>query len=241
MKYRSIFISDTHLGFRGCQAAKLLDFLENVECEYLYLVGDIIDLWALSRSNCWKHKHTKIINQIIKIARGRTAVVYVPGNHDDAIRQYLPMVFEYVSLQDTAAHVCANGLTLKVMHGDQFDKVVLTSKWLAVIGSTLYDAMIYVNHHVNALRAKLGRPPWSLASYLKRKVKNAVKYVSSFEDAASQHALVNGFDGIVCGHVHQATVTEINGVTYANCGDWVESCTALVEHESGRLSVVRFD
>jgi len=237
MKYRATFISDTHLGFRGCQAASLLAFLESLETESLYLVGDIIDLWALSSSPNWWHKHTKVVNAVIKLARNGTKVFYIPGNHDEALRDYLPMTFEKIELVAETEHLTADGKRLLITHGDQFDSVVQQSALLAHIGSQLYDMSIWLNGHLNAARARFGRPPWSLAGYLKRRVKNAVKYVSSFEDAAVQHARDSDYDGIICGHIHQACVTEMGGLVYGNCGDWVESCTAIVELKDGTLEV----
>ena len=237
MKYRATFISDTHLGFRGCQANALLEFLNDLETETLYLVGDIIDLWALARSPAWKHKHTKVVNAIIKLARSGTKVIYVPGNHDEALRDYLPMTFERIEIRHDAEHVTANGKRLLVTHGDQFDKVVQQSAFLAHIGSELYDISIWLNGHLNSLLRAFNRPPWSLAGYLKRRVKNAVKYVSSFEEAAVQYARSEGYDGVVCGHIHQACVSE----QYSNCGDWVESCTAIVEMKDGKLEVYQYE
>ncbi len=240
MKARAIFISDTHLGFRGSQAADLLAFLETLDVEYLYLVGDIIDLWAMARSPAWKHKHTKVVNRVIAIARSGTKVFYLPGNHDEALRDYLPMVFEKVNLQEEAVHTTADGRRLLVVHGDRFDKVVQQSAFLAHIGSALYDMLIWANGHLNALRRALKRTPWSFAAYIKRRVKNAVMYVSSFEEAAMRHAQEEGYDGIICGHIHQASVIEDDAVLYANCGDWVESCTALIEDDDGRIRVINY-
>jgi UDP-2,3-diacylglucosamine pyrophosphatase LpxH len=238
--YRSIFISDTHLGTRGCRADFLGDFLQSVSCENLYLVGDIIDGWRLRRSWFWDHHHDEVLRLILRAARGGTNVVYVPGNHDEMMRKYVPLGLEIcgVKLQMEAEHTTADGKRLLITHGDAFDSVVRHAKVLALLGDWAYTAALGVNRYFNQIRVKLGYPYWSLSAWLKLQVKEAVKAIDRFETALADDAHKRGFDGVVCGHIHHAEMRMVNGVMYLNDGDWVESCTALVEHQDGRLELV---
>jgi UDP-2,3-diacylglucosamine pyrophosphatase LpxH len=238
--YRSIFISDTHLGTAGCQAGPLLDFLRRTESEFLYLVGDIVDGWQLKRRWYWHQSHNDVIQKVLRKARKGTSVVYIPGNHDEAARHFLDLAFGEILIRSEAVHVTADGRRLLVTHGDFFDAVVQCAKWLALLGDALYVFILRLNQHFNALRARLGLPYWSLSQYLKHRVKNAVRYVGAFEEALAREARTRGFDGVVCGHIHKAEIRVVDGILYCNDGDWVESLTALVEHHDGRLEIVRW-
>jgi len=240
LRTRSIFISDVHLGFKGCQAQYLLDFLRRVECDKVYLVGDIIDLWALSRSFYWPQAHNDVIRTILGKAKHGTRVVYVPGNHDRIFRDHDGLVMGNVEIQREAVHQTADGRRFLVLHGDEFDSIVRASPWLESLGSHAYSMALTANRYVNAIRQRFGYPYWSLAAFMKHKVKNAVQYITGFEKALAAAARERGLDGVICGHIHRAEITEIDGMTYCNDGDWVESCTALVEDFSGRLSLLRW-
>lgn len=237
--YRAIFLSDIHLGTRGCQADLLLDFLRRNESDYLYLVGDIVDGWRLKRSWYWAQSHNDVIQKILRKARKGTKVIYVPGNHDEAARDYCGLTFGGVQVMREAIHETADGRKFLVLHGDEFDAVVKL-KWLATLGDWAYDFALRANHWFNVVRRLLKLPYWSLSAYLKQKVKNAVEYVSNFEVAVAEAARQRGVDGVICGHIHHAEIRQIAGVTYCNDGDWVESCTGLVEHQDGRFEIIRW-
>jgi UDP-2,3-diacylglucosamine pyrophosphatase LpxH len=239
-QYRTIFISDVHLGTRGCRSDFLVDFLRNVECDHLYLVGDIVDGWRLRKSWYWDPSHDEVIRLILRKAQAGTRVTYIPGNHDEMFRDWLPMKLEIagVALARDAVHVTAGGQRLLVMHGDEFDSVVRYAKFLALLGDWAYTSALVFNRWFNAARRRLGYPYWSLSAWLKRQVKEAVKAIDRFETALANEARRRGFDGVVCGHIHHAEMRQVGGVMYMNDGDWVESCTALVEHGDGRLELV---
>jgi UDP-2,3-diacylglucosamine pyrophosphatase LpxH len=237
-KYRTIWISDIHLGTRGCNAAMLVDFLRSVECETLYLVGDIVDGWRLRKGWYWPDAHNEVVRRILKMAHRGTRVVFVAGNHDEVLRDYAGMTFGGVELVLEAVHLTADGRTLLVQHGDAFDGVVLYAKWLAFLGDKAYGATLRLNILLNRVRRHLRLPYWSLSNYLKKRVKNAVQYVSNFEEAVAAEARARGADGIVCGHIHCAEIRMIGDVTYYNDGDWVESCTALAEDADGTIRIV---
>ena len=239
-RFRAIWISDTHLGTTGCQAARLLEFLRRTESDYLYLVGDIIDGWQLRRRWYWHQSHNDVVQKILRKARKGTEVIYIPGNHDEAAGHFLDLAFGGITIRREEIHRTALGLRLLVIHGDLFDGVVQHAKWLAYLGDRLYTLTLRLNHHFNALRARLGLPYWSLAQFLKHKVKNAVSYISAFEEALAAEARSRGFDGVVCGHIHKAEIREIDGILYCNDGDWVESLTALVETTAGELKIVHW-
>jgi UDP-2,3-diacylglucosamine pyrophosphatase LpxH len=240
LRLRSVFISDVHLGFKGCRAEFLLDFLRRVECEQIYLVGDIIDLWSLQRSFYWPQAHNDVIRTILGKAKHGTRVVYVPGNHDRAFRDHDGLTLGNVEIRLEAIHETADGRRFLVLHGDEFDSIVRASPLLESVGSHAYAAALRLNRYVNAVRHLLGYPYWSLAAFLKHKVKNAVKYIANFERALAVEARRRGVDGVICGHIHRAEITEIDGILYCNDGDWVESCTTLVEDFAGRLSLLRW-
>ncbi|HQT60337.1 MAG TPA: UDP-2,3-diacylglucosamine diphosphatase [Acidiphilium sp.] len=239
-RYRSVFISDTHLGTRGCRADFLADFLRRTSAEHIYLVGDIIDGWRLQRGWYWDKHHDDVVTQLLRSARAGTKVTYIPGNHDEAVRRYLHLSLEIAGIRfaDEAEHVTAAGERLLIIHGDQFDSVVCYARLLAVLGDWAYGAALVLNRWFNVARARLGYPYWSLSAYLKRQVKGAVKAIDRFEVALAAEAASRGFDGVVCGHIHHPEMRVVNGIRYINDGDWVESCTALVEHHDGRLELL---
>ncbi|MGD8346500.1 MAG: UDP-2,3-diacylglucosamine diphosphatase [Lysobacterales bacterium] len=236
----SIFISDVHLGFAGCSAEYVLDFLENVKCRNLYLVGDIIDFWSLRRKRYWPETHTKVLKKILEMAQSGTRVVMVPGNHDETLRKYNGLNIGAIEVNDFLVHETPDGRRLLVLHGDQFDSAVRCSPLLAMIGASLYDVLLQLNVLINAVRRKMGKEYWSLATYLKNKVKNAVRYIERFEAAVARAARREGVDGVICGHIHRAEIRRMENITYMNCGDWVESCTALVEHHDGRIELLQW-
>ncbi|NKC11641.1 MAG: UDP-2,3-diacylglucosamine diphosphatase [Gammaproteobacteria bacterium] len=238
--YRTIFISDVHLGFRGCSAGFLLDFLRKSECKKLYLVGDIIDFWSIRRRSFWPQEHNNVIRTVLGKAKHGTDVVFVPGNHDEKIRDYDSMSFGNIRVSNEDVHENADGRKFLVVHGDQFDSVVRCAPILAVLGSQAYDWLLVLNRLVNSVRRWFGFPYWSLAAFLKSRVKNAVNYISNFEQAVAFEARRRELDGVVCGHIHRAEIRTLEDVLYCNCGDWVESCTALVEHHDGTLEVLHW-
>lgn len=241
LNYRSVWISDVHLGTRGCKDEYLLDFLNHVECDLLYLVGDIVDFWKLKSGFYWPHLHNQIVRKVMAMAAAGTEVIYIPGNHDELFRGYIGTVFNGIQLQDRAIHTTASGERYLVLHGDEFDGVVCSSRWLAVLGSEAYDFLIAVNRWFNIGRRLFGFPYWSMSAYIKHKVKNAVNFIFDFERALLHAAEEQGLDGVICGHIHHAAIHENErGIRYCNTGDWVESCTALAESADGSLSIIRW-
>ena len=239
-RYRTIWISDVHLGTRGCKADFLLDFLRHTESDRLFLVGDIVDGWRLKKTWYWHQSHNDVVQKLLRKARKGTEVIYVPGNHDEAARDYCDLHFGGVLVLREALHETADGRRLLVMHGDEFDVVVRYARWLALLGDRAYTLLLALNHWLNVVRRQLGYPYWSLSAYLKHKVKNAVEYIGNFERAIAEEARRRGVDGVVCGHIHHPEIRDIEGVLYCNDGDWVESCSALVEHFDGRLEILRW-
>jgi UDP-2,3-diacylglucosamine pyrophosphatase LpxH len=239
-RYRTVFISDLHLGTPGCRADDLLAFLKASPCEQLYLVGDIIDGWQLRRRWYWPQAHNDVVQKLLRAARKGCRVVFVPGNHDEFARGFIGHQFGGIEVVDDAVHVTADGKRLWVTHGDYFDGVIQYAKWLAYVGDNLYELALRLNRHLNHLRARFGLPYWSLSAYLKLKVKKAVSFINDFEQAVAHEARKRGHQGVVCGHIHHAEIRDIDGVLYCNDGDWVESLTALVEHHDGRLELVRW-
>lgn len=237
-RFRTIWISDVHLGTTGCQAARLLEFLQATESDTLYLVGDIIDGWQLRRRWYWDQTHNNIVQNVLKKAKKGTQVIFVPGNHDEAVRQFIDLDFGGIRIRDELIHVTAQGKRMLVLHGDRFDGVIACAKWLAYVGDSLYTMILKFNQVYNKWRARAGLPYWSLSQYLKLKVKNAVSYITSFEQALASEARRKGVDGVICGHIHKPEIREIGGITYCNDGDWVESLSALVEERSGELRLV---
>lgn len=240
LRLRTVFISDIHLGFKGCRAEFLLDFLRRVECQEIYLVGDIIDLWSLSKTFYWPQAHNDVIRTLLGKAKHGTRVVYIPGNHDRVFRDNDGLVMGNVEVRREAIHQTADGRRFLVLHGDEFDDIVRVSPFLESVGSRAYGFALRMNRYVNVLRGWFGYPYWSLAAYLKHKVKNAVKFIANFERALTTEARRRNVDGVICGHIHRAEITQFDDLTYCNDGDWVESCTALVEDHSGRLCLLRW-
>lgn len=238
IRFRTIWISDVHLGTPGCQAQRLLEFLHATESGTLYLVGDIIDGWQLRRRWFWHQSHNNVVQAVLKKARNGTDVIFVPGNHDEAIRQFIGLDFGGIKVRDELVHTTAQGKRLLVLHGDRFDGVIACATWLAHVGDNLYTLILKFNQVSNAWRARAGLPYWSLSQYLKAKVKNAVNYVTSFEEALAAEARKKGLDGVICGHIHKPEIRAIDGITYCNDGDWVESLSALVEEADGTLRLV---
>lgn len=241
MEYRTIFISDLHLGFRGCAAAFLLDFLRSVRCRRLYLVGDIFDIWEMQRRGLyWPDMHNDVVKAVLGMAAEGTEVIYIPGNHDELLREYCGSEVMGVRILRQALHRTADGRQLLVTHGDEFDVAVQASRFVARLGSRAYALLLRANYLLNAVRLRLGFPYWSLAGALKHKVKNAVQYIGSFEQAVVHEARRRQVDGLVCGHIHHAQIAEFDGVLYCNSGDWVESCTALAEHPDGSMEILEW-
>ena len=239
-RYRAIFISDVHLGTRGCKAEYLLDFLRANEADYVYLIGDVIDCWRLSKGWFWPQSHNDVVQKLLRKARKGTQVIYVPGNHDEPLRDYDDHAFGDVMVMNEAVHETADGKRLLIIHGDAFDGIVRYAPWLAKLGDSAYTLALTLNQWFNRARHMLGYPYWSLSAWLKSRVKDAVKFIGDFENTVAAEAKRRGFDGVVCGHIHQAALKEIDGIIYANDGDWVESCTALVEHRDGRLEIIHW-
>jgi UDP-2,3-diacylglucosamine pyrophosphatase LpxH len=239
-RYRAIWVSDIHLGTRGCKADFLLDFLRNTDSEYLYLVGDIIDGWSLRRSWYWDQKQNDVIQKFLRKARKGTQVIYIPGNHDEFARGYLGMMFGGITIASNAVHSMLDGRRLLITHGDEFDGVVRCARWLAVLGDLAYKTVLSLNYWFNKVRRRMGYPYWSLSACLKHKVKNAVQFINDFEALVAREAAIHKVDGVVCGHIHKAELREIDGLLYCNDGDWVESCTALVETLEGELEILHW-
>ncbi|WP_290901812.1 UDP-2,3-diacylglucosamine diphosphatase [Aquabacterium sp.] len=237
-KVRTVWISDVHLGTPGCQADALLDFLKRVECDTLYLVGDIIDGWQLRRSWYWPQAHNDVVQKLLRKARKGTRVIFIPGNHDEFGRKFLDHSFGGIEVAEEWIHTTADGKRLWITHGDLYDGVIQCARWLALLGDSLYEFTLKLNRHLNSFRARAGLPYWSLSKYLKLKVKRAVSYMGDFESALAREARKRGVDGLVCGHIHHAEMRMVEDILYCNDGDWVESLTALVEHADGRLAIV---
>ena len=239
-RVRTLFISDVHLGARGCQAELLLDFLAHHEAGTIYLIGDIVDGWRLKRTWYWPQSHNDVAQAILRKAREGARVIYLPGNHDEFLRDYLGTHFGGIEVCNRDLHETADGSRLLVIHGDQFDVVVRHARWLAFFGDWAYATALALNTYVNLMRRKLGFSYWSLSAWAKLKVKNAVNFIGAYEEALAREAREHAADGIVCGHIHHPAMHRDFGVAYYNCGDWVESCTALVEHRDGRFEIIRW-
>jgi UDP-2,3-diacylglucosamine pyrophosphatase LpxH len=237
--HRTIFISDTHLGTRGCKAELLADFLKHNECTTLYLVGDIFDIWQVKRWY-WSRPQEEVVREVMRKIENGTRVIYVPGNHDEFLRPYIGQTAFGMEVALEAIHETADGKRLLVLHGDQFDGVIGCAKWLAHVGDRAYSLALRLNDGLHAVRRSLSLPYWSLSAYLKRAVKNAVEYVSRYEEIVARAAAARGVDGVVCGHIHHAEIRKIGDILYLNDGDWVESCSALVEDARGNLEILRW-
>ena len=239
-KYRSIWISDIHLGTPGCKASFLLDFLRCCKSDNLYLVGDIVDGWSLRQNWYWPQAHNDVIQKIMREARKGTRVIFIPGNHDEFARGYVDHDFGAIQVAHEYIHTTVDGRKFLVLHGDEFDVVVKYARWLAYLGDWSYGLCLKLNDVLNEFRLRFGYPYWSLSAYLKLKVKNAVKFIADFETALADVARERGVDGVICGHIHHPEIRDIDGILYCNDGDWVESCTALVEHFDGRLEIIHW-
>jgi len=239
-RYRTIWISDVHLGTRGCNADALIDFLDHVDSDTMYLVGDIIDGWRLKKKFYWPAAHNDVVWRILKRARRGARIVYIPGNHDEMFRQFSGLDFGGVEIRRSAVHTTVDGKRLLVLHGDEFDAVMLSHRWLAYLGDAAYEITMALSRQVNHVRRWLDLPYWSLSKYAKSKVKNAVAFITKFEEVVAREAGARGVDGVVAGHIHAADIRTINGIAYYNDGDWVEGCTALVEHDDGRMEVLHW-
>lgn len=239
-RYRTIWISDFHLGTKNTRAEFLLDFLKNNESDYLYLVGDIFDGWALGKSWYWPQLHNDVIQKLLRKARKGTKVIYIPGNHDEFARGFVDMNFGGISTKTQCIHTTVDGRQLLILHGDQFDGVIQYAKWISLLGAVAYEAALAMNRWYNVFRKLMGKPYWSLSAYLKNKAKRAVQHIANFEKAVVNEARKYEVEGVVCGHIHHPEIREIEGIVYCNTGDWVESCTALVEHVDGTLEILRW-
>ena len=237
-RYRTLFISDLHLGTKGCQAELFLDFLRHHEADTIYLVGDIVDGWRLRSGWYWPETHNTIVQKLLRKTRKGTRIIFIPGNHDEFARDYVGLTMGGVEMMRNATHVTADGRRFHVTHGDEYDIVIRHARWLAFLGDWAYETALFTNTHFNRVRRKLGLPYWSFSAWAKLKVKNAVNFISSFEEALAENAARHKFDGVICGHIHHATIRDINGITYVNIGDFVESCTAVAEHFDGKLEIL---
>lgn len=241
-RHRTLWLSDLHLGTVGCKAEHLVEFLKHNECETLYLVGDIIDGWKLAASWYWPQEHTNVIRKLLTKSKRGTRIYYVTGNHDEFLRKFVDYRLEIgnIRLINEAVHETADGRRLLVLHGDYFDVITRYHRWLAQLGDFAYEATMAANVWFNRVRQRIGLPYWSLSAYAKQRVKTAVSVISQFEEAVAHECRRRGLDGVICGHIHHAEIRDIGGISYHNCGDWVESCTALAEDFNGKLSLIRW-
>ncbi len=238
---KTLFISDIHLGARGCNAEAFLDFLKHYDADTIYLVGDIIDCWRLKAAWYWPDLHNVVVQKFLRKARKGTRIVYVPGNHDELVRDYDGLNFGGIEIANEVKLRLVDGRTALILHGDKFDTVVRNMKWLAHFGDWAYDFAIYINRYLNLIRRKLGMPYWSFSAAAKSKVKQAVNFIGAFEEAVVADANHQGAQVVICGHIHQAAARQIGPIFYMNCGDWVESRTAIAEHFDGTLELIRWD
>lgn len=240
-RVRSIFLSDIHLGTRACQAERLLAFLREYESDYVYLLGDIVDFWSLARGVYWPPLHNTFVQKMLKRARHQVNVTFVPGNHDEALREYVGCSFGDIRVVSEAVHCAADGRRYLLIHGDEFDQVTRYHRWVAAFGDYSYSLLLRLNWLPSWFRRKLRlRGYWSLADYAKRTLKGALEFVYGFEDSVAHHVRQRGLDGVICGHIHSAAIKNMDGVVYINCGDWVDSCTAIIEHQDGRMELLRW-
>ena len=242
MKYKSIFISDIHLGTRFSKAKNLLNFLKHNECEHLFLVGDIIDGWAIKRKLIWPQEHSDVIQKILKKARKGTKVTFITGNHDEFLRPFVPLLLgNTITITNELEYDALNNKKYYITHGDFFDSITMTKKWLAILGDYGYDILLHLNAVLNFFRKNIGiEKYWSLSKYVKDNVKSSVSFINDFEKVLSNHARNKGYDGIICGHIHKAEIRVIDEIEYLNCGDWVESCSAIVETFDGKFEIINW-
>jgi UDP-2,3-diacylglucosamine pyrophosphatase LpxH len=239
-RFRAIWLSDLHLGTRSSRAESLLGFLKEYDADTFYLAGDIFDGWAMKRSWYWNQYHNDVVQKLLRKARKGARIIYIPGNHDEMAGQFAGLFFGGIEVRPQVVHETADGRRFLVIHGHEFDGVVKGARWLQQLGSAAYDWLVLANQYCNRLRLLMGYPYWSLSAYIKRKTKRTLQYIDDFETLVVRRAQQEKLDGIVCGHIHQACLRVIEGVTYANSGDWVESCTALVEHYHGELEIIHW-
>lgn len=239
-RYRTLFISDIHLGSKASQAEAMLEFLRLNDAEHFFLIGDIIDGWKLKSGWYWPQSHNDVIQKLLRKARKGAKMTFIPGNHDEFARQFAGSSFGGIEILRRTTHKSADGRTFLIMHGDEFDLVVRNARWLAYFGDWAYDLAIFINRHYNFVRRKLGFPYWSFSAWAKLKVKKAVNFIGSFESALAEEARKHGADGVICGHIHHAAIRDIDGITYINTGDFVESCTAIAEHHDGRMEIIHW-
>lgn len=237
---RSLFLSDLHLGTRGCQAEALLEFMKCHEAETIFLVGDIIDGWRLKAAWHWPQRHNDVIQKLLRKVRKATRLVYIPGNHDEFLRDYSGSSFGGIEIHEEFVHTTADGRRILLLHGDKYDTVVRNVRCLALLGDWAYDFALFLNRHISRVRRRLGLPYWSFSAYAKQKVKRAVNFISAFEHAVVADARRHDVHAVLCGHIHQPAMRVIDGITYLNTGDWVESCSAILEHMDGRLELVKW-
>lgn len=240
VRVRTIFISDIHLGTRGCQAEALLDFLRVYDADTVYLVGDIVDGWRLKSRWHWPQAHNDVVQKLLRKVRKGARIIYLPGNHDEFLRDYAGMTFGGIEILDRVVHEASDGRKYLVIHGDIFDVVVVHARWLAFLGDWAYETALRIGQGVSYVRRKLGLPYWSLSAWAKNRVKTAVNFIGSFEACLAEEARRSGTDGVICGHIHHAADRDLDGIHYINTGDWVESCTALIEHFDGRMEILRY-
>lgn len=239
--YRTIWISDLHLGSTQCQADVLLDFLKYNESETLYLVGDIIDFWSLSKKMYWPADHNTVIQKILRKARHGTQVIYIPGNHDENVREYDNYVFGDITVKKNDVHTTATGKKFLIVHGDEYDTIAQCHQWIAKIGNDGYDFLLWVNRIIRIVRKRLNiQSNFSLAAYVKFKVKNAVQFISDYEESIVNTLKDKNLDGVICGHIHHAEIKDMGGFLYINTGDFVESCSAIVEHNDGTIELIKW-
>jgi UDP-2,3-diacylglucosamine pyrophosphatase LpxH len=240
MRVRALFLSDIHLGSRACQAERLLAFLKVCECETIYLLGDIVDFWALKRVVYWPDSHNTVVQKLLRRARHRVRIFYIPGNHDEALRGYLDSSFGNIRVKREHVHVAVDGRRYALLHGDEYDQVATCARWISLLGDVFYNLLVDVNVALSWGRRKLGiGGHLSLADYVKRNVQGAASFISGFERAVARHGQALRMDGVICGHIHTPCIKQVEGILYLNCGDWVDSCTAIVERLDGRMELVR--
>jgi len=238
---RALFLSDIHLGSRACRAEQLLSLLKDYDPDYVFLIGDIIDFWAMSRSVYWPAPHNTVVQKILRKARHRSKIYLIPGNHDEALREYVGSSFGDIKVVADYIHTAADGKRYMLLHGDEYDQVTHYHRWVSVLGDVSYTGLVHLNRLLSLIRRKLGvSGHWSLADYAKRNVLRAVSFIGDFENSVVRNVKRLGFDGVICGHIHTPAIKRIDGITYINCGDWVDSCTAIVEHYDGHMQLVRW-
>ncbi len=239
-QFRTLFLSDIHLGSKGCQANLLLDFMRFHDAGTIYLVGDIVDGWRLKKRWHWPQAHNDVVQKLLRKGRKGSRIIYLPGNHDEFLRDYLGLQMGGVEIIDSLVHEAADGKRYLVVHGDQYDVVVRHAKWLAFLGDWAYNFALWINVHINTVRRRMGFDYWSLSAWAKNKVKNAVSFIGRYEETLSHEAAKAEVDGVICGHIHHATMQDFGGVRYVNTGDWVESCTAVAEHQDGTFELIKW-